>query len=462
MAKSNAERQKLYRANLSKDRVKFDKSKQKSRERDNARRKHLQGDSLEQFRARQKRAAKKYRDGLKLKRLNDKESSTYKTRQSFGKAVKRVEHALPKDTNKRVVIVRHLAESLDIVPKVTNKHERQQRQLSATLKEAIVEFYGRDDISYQMPVKRDYISVKDDDGEKLTLQKRILLNTVRETYELFLSDNNITHSSLSLNSFGNLRPLNVLLNSHMSHCSCVCSYHENINLLLNDNFNIKIRNNVVDPTKQIQWSQWVSSNGYMNKQEFHDTIEKCLITLKKQLPSFFIHVFIKRKQSAHFEALKLESNDESIIIQVDYSENFKIDIRDAVQGYFYTSSVVSLFTCYVWHSNGGFSLVFISNNLSHDKYCIGATLDNLFNKLKVKCQYLKEVHMFSDGATQQFNQKFLFRNLCRFAEKFKVCVKSSFRKCYAVLFFNDFRSKYPGIFLLLLMDKELSMELEVH
>jgi len=127
MAKSNAERQNLYRANLSKDKAKFDKSKQKSRERDDARRKHLQGDSLEQFRARQKRAAKKYRDGLKLKRLNDKESSTYKSRQSFGKAVKRVEHALPKDTNKRVVIVRHLAESLDIVPKVTNKHERQQR-----------------------------------------------------------------------------------------------------------------------------------------------------------------------------------------------------------------------------------------------------------------------------------------------------------------------------------------------
>ena len=124
--------------------------------------------------------------------------------------------------------------------------------------------------------------------------------------------------------------------------------------------------------------------------------------------------------------MKLESNDESIIIQVDYSENFKIDIRDAVQGYFYTSSVVSLFTCYVWHSNGGFSLVFISNNLSHDKYCIGATLDNLFNKLKVKCQYLKEVHMFFDGATQQFNQKFLFRNLCRLLKNSKYVLNHHF------------------------------------
>jgi hypothetical protein len=91
MAKSNAERQKLYRANLSKDKVKIEQSRQKSRMRDNTRRKCLQGDSLEELRARQRRAAKKYRDGLKLKRLNNGQSSTYKSRQSFGKAIKRIE-----------------------------------------------------------------------------------------------------------------------------------------------------------------------------------------------------------------------------------------------------------------------------------------------------------------------------------------------------------------------------------
>ncbi|CAF5172601.1 unnamed protein product, partial [Rotaria sp. Silwood1] len=51
--------------------------------RDNARRKSLTGDALNQLRIRQKFASKKYRDGLKLKRLNDNRSSTYKNRQSF-------------------------------------------------------------------------------------------------------------------------------------------------------------------------------------------------------------------------------------------------------------------------------------------------------------------------------------------------------------------------------------------
>ena len=85
--------------------------------RDNARRKKLTGDELNQFRMRQKQASKKYRDGLKLKRLNDNQLSTYKSRQSLSKAIKRVEKSLPKEPNKRISVVRHIARTLDIIPK---------------------------------------------------------------------------------------------------------------------------------------------------------------------------------------------------------------------------------------------------------------------------------------------------------------------------------------------------------
>ncbi|CAF1282794.1 unnamed protein product, partial [Rotaria sordida] len=95
--------------------------------RDNARRKSLTGDALNQLRMRQKFASKKYRDGLKLKRLNDNRSSTYKNRQSFGKAIKRVQKSLPKEPNKRISVVRHIAQTLDIIPKTTDLHEREQR-----------------------------------------------------------------------------------------------------------------------------------------------------------------------------------------------------------------------------------------------------------------------------------------------------------------------------------------------
>jgi hypothetical protein len=132
------------------------------------------------------------------------------------------------------------------------------------------------------------------------------------------------------------------------------------------------------------------------------------------------HVFIKRQQSAYFESLKLNLNNDTICIQVDFSENFHIDVQDAVQSSFYSKDSVSLFTCYVWYLNGGHSYVYASDELSHDKYHVDAALDHLFNKLKNQFLHLKQIHVFSDGATQQFKQRFLFRNLCRLSEQFKV------------------------------------------
>jgi hypothetical protein len=55
-----------------------------------------------------------------------------------------------------------------------------------------------------------------------------------------------------------------------------------------------------------------------------------LTTLKAQTKSFLVHVFIKRQQATHFEKMKLISDNESVCIQVDYSENFLIDVQDAV------------------------------------------------------------------------------------------------------------------------------------
>lgn len=118
--------------------------------------------------------------------------------------------------------------------------------------------------------------------------------------------------------------------------------------------------------------------------------------------------------------MKLNLDNETICIQVDFSENFHIDVQDAIQSSFYSKDSVSLFTCYIWYLNGGYSRVYVSDDLSHDKYYIDAALDHLFGDLRDKFQHLKRVHIFSDGAAQQFKQRFLFRNLCRLSEKFKV------------------------------------------
>ena len=109
---------------------------------------------------------------------------------------------------------------------------------------------------------------------------------------------------------------------------------------------------------------------FFRKDEFCGSIEECLKVLQEKFESFLTHVFIKRQQSAYFEKMKSSLTDESICVQVDFSQNFRIDIQDAIQSSYDSNNSVSLFTCYVWCSNGGHSFVYASNDLSHDKYCI--------------------------------------------------------------------------------------------
>ena len=99
----------------------------------------------------------------------------FSTRQSFGKAIKKAKHALPKDFNRRKKVIQALTQAVGIVPQ--NNHQRTTRQLSSNMKSDIISFYYRDDISYQMPGKRDTIVVNHD-WNKTTYQKRILLCTI--------------------------------------------------------------------------------------------------------------------------------------------------------------------------------------------------------------------------------------------------------------------------------------------
>ena len=233
MAKTNAERQKRYRDNLAKNSVKTEEAKKKARLRDNTRRKNLDAKSLKKLRLRQKQASKNYREKMKSKSLNSHQNSTYTCRQTLAKAVNRTFRILPKDPQKRNHVVHYIAQSLDIIPKTSEQHKREQRSISIDVKKAVEEFYNRDDISYQMPGKQDFIVTNDDSGQRVTLQKRILLFTIREAHELFLTENQHKNISLSTTSFSELRPTHVLIQSSMPHRNCLCSYHENVNLLLN-------------------------------------------------------------------------------------------------------------------------------------------------------------------------------------------------------------------------------------
>ena len=66
----------------------------------------------------------------------------FSSKQSFGKAVKKVKRVLPKDLNKKKIVIQTLAQSVGILPK--DSHQRVSRKLSTNIKDTIVLFYCLD------------------------------------------------------------------------------------------------------------------------------------------------------------------------------------------------------------------------------------------------------------------------------------------------------------------------------
>ncbi|CAF1401516.1 unnamed protein product [Didymodactylos carnosus] len=228
MAMSQAERAKKYREKIKKDKVKYEAAKGKARVRGNSKREKLTGLDLAAFRLKNKINQVNFRKSNK-KRLNTKTvPSAFKSRQSFGKCLKTVNSTLPKCDKKKKIIVQHLAQKFGLIPKPT--HHRTSVQLSEKLKKDIYNFYVRDDVSYQLPGKRDTIVVKDDDGQKTTYQKRILINNFRENYELFKVENK--NVDLSHSAFADLRRPFVVSKAALARRVCVCVYHANGDLFL--------------------------------------------------------------------------------------------------------------------------------------------------------------------------------------------------------------------------------------
>ena len=89
MAKTNVERMKKYREKLKQDKVKYEAAKVKARARNNSTRTKLSGGSLEEFYIKVKLRQRKCREN-KRKRLTNTSSSAFRTRQSFGKSLKKV------------------------------------------------------------------------------------------------------------------------------------------------------------------------------------------------------------------------------------------------------------------------------------------------------------------------------------------------------------------------------------
>ncbi|CAF1145585.1 unnamed protein product [Adineta steineri] len=390
-----AQKQKRYRENL-KRKGGHNAMKAKNRERMRNMRSQLSDFQREQSRKRDATARKAAR-AANDRRLN----ASFSSKQILSKAIRKVTRCLPQDPSKKKIVIQTIAQSLGLISQ--SHHKRSTRQVSLKVKDDIIKFYCRDDISYQMPGKRDTIVVREN-GTKSTHQKRILLYNIREAHQLFLSEYCTSTSDpvIARTSFAELRPGYVLIKALMSHRVCVCAYHENVNLLL-EALVKHVKGGMCSDLQTftsalIKWFQWKNTSGRAEKQESEGTVKDCVQHLSGLVEQYLLHVFIKRAQSSLFERIKEDTDDRKVLLQVDYSENFAMEEQDAIQAAYWNTKALSIFTAHAWCGAVNYSFALVSNNLTHDKYCVDVCLNNIISKLNQYLPDLEEIVFFSDGA----------------------------------------------------------------
>ena len=162
----------------------------------------------------------------------------------------------------------------------------------------------------------------------------------------------------------------------------------------------------------LQYYQWRSIDSRIEKVVVTDTVDTIFNELKKQLSAFLLHTFVKRNQAASFDSLKTFCNGQSIVLQVDFSENATIAAQKEVQAAHWHHSQATIFTAHAWiNSATNFSMVIISDDLDHTKYSIFVFMQHIFQTIRAKFPSVESINVFSDGPTSQFKQRFLFSNL---------------------------------------------------
>lgn len=334
-------------------------------------------------------------------------------------------------------------------------------------------FYESDDISRQMPGKKDFVSVRVD-GKRTHVQKFLILNTLRECFSLFKE--RYPEQKIGFSKFCELRPKHcVLPGSAGTHAVCVCTVHQNAKLmmaqcklpeLVNRETPVTtykdLTNSIIcyNPTEKCYFRECTLCPDTDNmKFLFEDAFEqnsiehvtykkwvqvdnKCVLeTLTKStgdfidslfdsLPKLIKHSFIATKQSAYLRHLKENIPSNECIVLCDFAENYSFVLQDEAQGFHWNNAQSTIHPFVIYFKEGDtlqhLSLVIISDCMAHDTVAVHLFQRHLISFLKEKLPQLEKIHYFSDGAASQYKNKTNFLNLCHHTADFSINAEWNF------------------------------------
>jgi hypothetical protein len=137
------------------------------------------------------------------------------------------------------------------------------------------------------------------------------------------------------------------------------------------------------------------------------------------VPRFVTHHHTKLVQAAAFEQAKRNSSHQNIVVQIDWAENYTCQWQDEVQAAHWHQRQISVFTTCFWlGENNRQCLVVISDNLVHDKETSSTSLALALERLLPPVSERQSLHIFSDGPTSQFKNRYMLAMLATFSKTF--------------------------------------------
>jgi len=332
------------------------------------------------------------------------------------------------------------------------------KELMAATKEEVVKFYECDDNSRICPGKKDFVSVKVD-GQRQQVQKRLLLVNLRELYVSFTTSNG---NKRGFSKFCELRPKScVTVSASGMHSVCVCEIHQNVKLLLaavpgkveykhliaQMVCNVDDRNCMLhecercpgtqsvtefltqqfteedmDDDDIVSYKQWLHTDRttivslQLPVSEFIETLVKALDALRH-------HHYIAKSQSTYLKSTKDSLHPGSIVILMDFAENYSFVVQDAVQGQHWNNSQVTLHPFAIYYKQGDelkcLSVCVVSDYLQHSTNAVHAYISTVITHLKSRF-HVKHIFYFTDGAASQYKNYKNLSNLCHHMRDFEV------------------------------------------
>lgn len=348
---------------------------------------------------------------------------------------------------------------------------RPSRTLCDDVVSHVVEFYCSDEISRIMPGQKDFVTLRDVDGSKHQVQKRLVLCDLKEAYAAFKQQH--PNDKIGFTKFAELRPKQCILAGPTgTHTVCVCKIHQNVKLMLVAVSSIcqTFKRTYHDLIKQIScdspnplchlgdcsscpsfdvvthemeslfddnfienisYKRWTYTDRSVLEMITQET-ETFLETLKEQTMALKKHDFVAKQQSGYLKDRKSRLQPGEFLVLGDFAENYAFVVQDEIQSFHWNNNQATIHPFVVYYVvNEGLqhkSFVIISENLQHNTVAVHLFQKKLISRLFefFGSEVIKKMIYFTGGASAQYKNKSNFINLTHHFDDFNVEVEWHF------------------------------------